>query len=122
MGDSSMAIKCINIIEVNFEIQFREVIKEYLFLAIASALGIAPKVVNIFGFDILLFRDAFVFTMEFCEIGKHRNGSKASLSHSLLLLHQLNIIHLDIKPDNIGFSFLHNEHILIDFGLTRMVK
>jgi serine/threonine protein kinase len=37
-------------------------------------------------------------------------------------MHQLNFVHIDIKPENLGFSKTHKSSVFIDFGLSRMVK
>jgi serine/threonine protein kinase len=37
-------------------------------------------------------------------------------------MHQLKLIHMDIKPDNIMFSSVHSKYILIDFGLSAFVS
>lgn len=43
------------------------------------------------------------------------------LQQKLHLLHTLHIVHLDIKPENIGFSPRNNSLILIDFGLSKII-
>ncbi len=50
------------------------------------------------------------------------NDTLVLLKDKLLLLHALNIVHLDIKPENVAYSPAYNEYIFIDFGLSRMVK
>ena len=42
------------------------------------------------------------------------------ITHGLIYLHKLNILHNDIKPDNIVYTFKYFQ--LIDFGLSRAVK
>lgn len=42
-----------------------------------------------------------------------------SLCHALNHLKTKNLVHRDIKPDNIMFSLNHNEPKLVDFGLVR---
>jgi len=46
----------------------------------------------------------------------------ARLKKSLLKLHLFNIIHFDIKPDNIGFSNHFKKWVFLDFGLTKIIK
>ena len=46
---------------------------------------------------------------------------KVSLFESLYSLHQLGIIHCDIKPDNIMYSFTLNKWIFIDYGISFMI-
>lgn len=37
-------------------------------------------------------------------------------------MHLANIVHSDIKPDNICYSHHHQRHIFIDFGLARILQ
>jgi len=37
-------------------------------------------------------------------------------------MHSYNIIHFDIKPENICFSSEYNKIVFIDFGLSEIVK
>jgi serine/threonine protein kinase len=61
--------------------------------------------------------------MEFCEMSNYNiNSSLPLLQKKLQLLHSLQIVHLDIKPDNIAFSSTLKEYIFIDFGLSRIIK
>ena len=50
-----------------------------------------------------------------------REESKAHLRKSLRLLHQLNIVHCDIKPENIAFSSSFHQPVFIDFGSCRLL-
>jgi len=47
--------------------------------------------------------------------------SPSELKTSLSLLHSFNIVHFDIKPDNLMFSRAHNKNVFIDFGLSEIV-
>ena len=79
-----------------------------------------PALVNIFGFDILIFRDEICFSMEYCEM-EYFEINWSALQEKLHLLHRLHFVHLDIKPENLGFSTRNNSLILIDFGLSKMI-
>jgi serine/threonine protein kinase len=89
-------------------------------LAVAAALKAGPALTNIFGFNLLIFREEVCFSMEYCEM-EHFDIDWSSLQRKLHLLHTLHIVHLDIKPENLGFSVKHNSFIFIDFGLSKVV-
>jgi hypothetical protein len=59
-------IKCINIPESHFAAAFPRVIKEFCLLKIAAILNVGPQLNNIFGFDIVVFKDCAEFCMERC--------------------------------------------------------
>jgi len=44
------------------------------------------------------------------------------LKNKLRKLHCFNVVHLDIKPENIGFSPSLQEPVFIDFGLSKTIK
>lgn len=50
------------------------------------------------------------------------NDTLDLLKEKLRILHAFNIVHLDIKPENIAFSPAYNEYVFIDFGLSRIIK
>jgi serine/threonine protein kinase len=90
---------------------------------IASALRIGPKVIKTFGFDIVVYRECLCFSMEFCDMGYYSvGGIEHELKAKLHLLHSLNIVHMDIKPENITFSPYFEEYVFIDFGLSKSIK
>ena len=61
--------------------------------------------------------------MEFCEMNNYIiNEALELLKNKLQLLHAFNIVHLDIKPENIAYSPAYNEYVFIDFGLSRIIK
>jgi serine/threonine protein kinase len=115
-------IKCINITEENFETGFARVVKEFCLLKVAAILKVGPQLSNLFGFDIVVFKDCAEFCMEQCRpIYEFSAAMMWALKLKLRSLHCLNIVHLDIKPDNISFSPFLNEPILLDFGLSDVV-
>lgn len=115
------AIKTIKFIETAFENTFKELIKEYFLLKIASALRIGPSIGNIFDFNIIVYWNCFDFSMEFCY-GESSKAISLSLKIILSIFHHFNIVHMDIKPKNIAFSQSYNEYVFIDFGLSRAIK
>ena len=44
------------------------------------------------------------------------------MKESLLKIHQLYQMHLDIKPDNIRYSTSYQKYVFIDFGFSRFIK
>jgi serine/threonine protein kinase len=47
--------------------------------------------------------------MEFCEMNNYRiNKTLDLLKNKLSLLHAFNIVHLDIKPENIAYCPTYN--------------
>ena len=47
---------------------------------------------------------------------------KFELMKSIHLMHKLNIVHFDIKPDNIMYSPAQGKVVFIDFGLSELVE
>lgn len=54
--------------------------------------------------------------MERCE--SRVNVCKEDLLHSMMILHSFQIVHCDIKPDNIMWSPAYRKFVFIDFGLS----
>lgn len=80
-------------------------IKEYSILKIASILGVGPKMNNIFGFDLVAYDECIEFCMEECTMLESIDSKQSEdLIRKLQILHELQIVHLDIKPQNICFS------------------
>ena len=44
------------------------------------------------------------------------------MKNKLQTLHRLRIVHLDIKPDNLGFSSQNFSPVFIDFGFSKILK
>jgi serine/threonine protein kinase len=89
---------------------------------VAAILKVGPQLSNIFGFDIAVFKDCAEFCMEQCRPIYGFNAEMVrALKMKLRSLHCLNIVHLDIKPENISFSPSLNEPILLDFGFSDVV-
>jgi serine/threonine protein kinase len=63
--------------------------------------------------------------MEYCNDPLERKINMQllndQLKENLLRLHAFNIIHNDIKVDNIAFSPFFNRFIFIDFNLSRVI-
>ncbi len=50
-----------------YESVLKQSLLEYLLLNIAAAINAGPQIVKIFGFDLLVFKDSIVFSMEYCN-------------------------------------------------------
>ena len=50
------------------------------------------------------------------------NFNKELLYENLAVLHNLRIVHQDIKPENIMLSYSFKKAVFIDFGLSTFVK
>lgn len=88
-----------------------------------SALEIGPKLIRKFGFDIMVHEDCIEFAMEFCENKRaYEPGvTDHDLKKALLTMHQISLVHLDIKPDNIAFSKTFNKWVFLDFGFSDFI-
>lgn len=61
--------------------------------------------------------------MEFCEgIKTISEEDIKQMKHKLQILHRFQIVHLDIKPENLGFSSYNYSPVFIDFGFSRVLK
>ena len=98
-------------------------LKECLLIHIAAALEVGPHKSAVFGFDLVAFRDEIVFCMEFCDgirtISEH---DVKQIKQKLKTLHRLRIVHLDIKPENLGFSPHNFSPVFIDFGFSKVLN
>lgn len=68
-----------------------------------GALGVAPKMAELYGYDVLILKNRVEFLMEKCQ---HRclDYSETLLFKKLRKLHHIKLIHGDIKNSNIGWS------------------
>lgn len=74
------------------------------------------------GFDLYIYADKIGFLMEKCEHVKPKISINEDIGEGLLKLHNLQIIHRDVKPSNVMFSRKRKKHVLIDFGMTLAIK
>lgn len=82
-----------------------QVIKEYAIMKICSSLKCAPFLNKIFGFDLVVYDDSIMFTMEKCKsISAVSPQLIEQLISNMKVMHSYKIVHFDIKPDNIMMS------------------
>ena len=61
--------------------------------------------------------------MEYCGGGIIDTGRmKKDLMENLKIMHSLGIVHMDIKPENIGWSNEFKKWVFLDFGLARFLN
>ena len=122
-GGKDVAIKCTAFRNKTFQKVFRDTLLEYLVFLMAARLKCGPAMPRLFAFDLLVFRNCIEFSMEFCS-HRLRPGPAlaADLTAALRSLHGINVIHFDIKPENICFSEEAGKAVFIDFGLHAVVK
>jgi serine/threonine protein kinase len=85
---------------------------------LASLIQVGPKVLPLFGFDLLFYKGCVDFAMELCKrLGETAVNSK-NLYWNLAVIHSLHLVHCDIKPENIMLSPSHCKPVFIDFGLS----
>ena len=121
--NEDIAVKCTAFRNKTFQKVFRDTLLEYLVFQMAAKLDCGPAMPKIFAFDMVIFKNCIEFTMEFCN---HRLQPGPSLAADLIFalrsLHSINVIHFDIKPDNICFSEQAGKAVFIDFGLHEVVR
>jgi serine/threonine protein kinase len=88
-----------------------------------SELRYGPEMGKILGFDLIVHRRCIEFCMEFGQQDLiMQQKIKADLIEGLRVLHSLKIIHFDIKPENIIYSNALGRYVLIDYGLSSIIK
>jgi hypothetical protein len=86
----------------NKQVILIEILKEYMIAYIAGVLDIGPKVINPFGFDLIVSRKCIEFFIEKVSLPQfdldNMHLKFDEIKQSLFSLHLLNIVHNDIKP------------------------
>ena len=127
-----MTLKRIRYCPDNFHFKFQEAIKEIFLLKLASYLGTGPQLEKDVYFDLLIYNREIVWPMEMCDtesmifkqyddeyqIERVSQKISAELWEALRINHMFNIMHLDIKNDNIAFSPKLNKWIFLDYGMS----
>ena len=86
-----------------------------------SSLEVGPKIIKNHSFDFILFKDCIEFHIEKCSPIKSETLDK-DIKVSLLKMHFLRFVHSDIKPANIMYSKTFKKNVLIDFGISEMIR
>ena len=93
-------------------------------MRIAGVLGCGPEVSNeLTGFDLVCYADCVEFVMEECALLTQLLPEDIyCLRLKLRRLHELRIIHPDIKPDNVAVSTKSGEPVFLDLGLSELLS
>jgi serine/threonine protein kinase len=62
--------------------------------------------------------------MEYCRTHQIYDESTTipQLKTALLTMHQLQLVHLDIKPENLAYSPYFKKNVFIDFGFSQFIN
>ena len=105
LNDKNICIKSTNFNSESFHQTFPKVIKEWCILKICSIINCCPRVDLYLGFDVIVYTDCIQYAMEQGQPIERMKPQYANiLKEKLRTMHQLNIIHCDIKPENIVMS------------------
>jgi serine/threonine protein kinase len=124
-SEEEVAIKCIQFKdEDSQESLILRTIKEYTINKIASALKVGPKIIKIQEFDIVIYDKCIEFCMERCCLAEEYAFTEED--HSLLKLnlkklHELKVVHCDIKASNLVYSKNFKAPVLLDFGFSKVL-
>lgn len=94
---------------------------EFCLSKLFSALRIGPQVMRKMGFDLVIYANTVEFCLEQCTFA-HLEHLERDLPSSLQMMHQMRIVHGDIKPENIMWSPQFQKNVFLDFGLSRLLK
>lgn len=100
-------------------------VREVALSKFCSALGIGPAVETRISFDLVVYDNAIQFHLERCLPFFMKRDQiwrfQSDLVDNLAALHYFQIIHKDIKPDNILWSNQYGRFVFCDFGISHYV-
>jgi len=71
----------------------------------------------------IVYEDSVQFAMEKCQpLSSMGEVEYCVLLENLGKIHQVNLIHFDIKPSNLMVSTTYDKPVFIDFGLSNIIK
>jgi len=104
-----------------------EVILEYAFYKLCSMLGVGPQIALRTNLELICYEDCAEFLMEKCEpftteLIKEQQQARnlgRDIRECVKTLHSEGVMHLDIKPQNILYSWKQGRFVLTDFGISK---
>jgi serine/threonine protein kinase len=104
--------------------ELQNILIEYGFCRICSALGVGPKVRTFQNFDVVCYDNAAQFLLEKCKPLQSQplDEIEPQLLYCLKVMHTFKLIHKDIKPANIMYSPSLQNFVLLDFGVSTYLK
>jgi tRNA A-37 threonylcarbamoyl transferase component Bud32 len=109
--------------DINRE-EIEDMVREVAISKLCSMFEIGPAVETSIPFDMVVYADAVQFHLEKCELvsnpllSKHGQQFEIDLKECLLVLHNVGVVHRDIKCKNILWNARLNRFVLCDFGLS----
>jgi hypothetical protein len=108
--------------------EVKDAVFEYSFAKVCSLLRVGPKIKIDMGFDLVCSHTSIEFYMERCEqVGYGLSGVTIDtitrrLRYCVAVLHKHQLIHKDIKLNNIVYSHHYKDYVLCDFGISTPVQ
>lgn len=86
---------------------------------------IGPFVKNFLGVDIFIYENCVEFPMEMgdsLDNVENIENLEQDLFKNIAIMHGVQMVHMDIKPENICFSPHFKKFVFIDFGFSRLIS
>jgi serine/threonine protein kinase len=95
---------------------------------LCSLFGIGPQMELSIPVDLVVYNNAIVFHMEECHPfwkmflqNKDIKSVRENIIRCIKILHNLQIVHKDIKPENFVWSTSQKKYVFCDFTLSHYV-